>query len=159
MKVKDSKISFEIQKLFSFLLGEVCFEIHLVYAKDESSEVPRPSLVWLGSEETRPRYSGQNTKPIITEQMDKDLWSLVSSKKMDVKMFKAMIEGRLPPKNSKSKVVTTSGATMEVDDEDLAQVALLKQMKAQFGKDALMKAMLQLVQNTANEKDSSESKK
>ena len=119
-------------------------------------DVPQTSLVWLGDESCRPKFSGQSTKPVMTEQMDADLWEFVASKKMDVKMFKALVEGRLPPKEKKEKhknkrittVETQDGQTVEVDDEDLAQAALFKQMKTQFGNDALMKAMMQLVKQS-----------
>ena len=93
--------------------------------------------------------------------MDADLWEFVSSKQMDVKMFKALVEGRLPPKEKNEKrktkrittVETSDGQTVEVDDEDLAQAALFKQMKTQFGKDALMKAMMQLVKQGQDNAD------
>ena len=80
-------------------------------------------------------------------------------------MFKALVEGRLPPKEKKekmksgkmavAKVETADGKTIEVDDEDLAQAALFKQMKNQFGKDALMKAMMQLVKQSGQDSDDS----
>jgi len=146
---------------------EVCFEIHRVFAKEDhlAKDVPQASLVWLGDESSRPKYAGgQNTTPMMTEAMDEKLWEFVGSKQMDVKMFKALVEGRLPPKEKKeklksnkvvTKVETPDGNTIEVDDEDLAQAALFKQMKTQFGKDALMKAMLQLVKQTGQDSDSS----
>ena len=91
--------------------------------------------------------------------MDADLWDFVATKKMDVKMFKALVEGRLPPKEKNEKrktkrnisVETADGQTVEVDDEDLAQAALFRQMKSQFGNDALMKAMMQLVKQNKDE--------
>ena len=122
-------------------------------------DVPQTSLVWLGDESCRPKFVGQSTKPVITEQMDADLWDFVATKKMDVKMFKALVEGRLPPKEKNEKrktkrnisVETADGQTVEVDDEDLAQAALFRQMKSQFGNDALMKAMMQLVKQNKDE--------
>ena len=122
-------------------------------------DVPQTSLVWLGDESCRPKFVGQSTKPVITEQMDADLWDFVATKKMDVKMFKALVEGRLPPKEKNEKrktkrittVETADGQTVEVDDEDLAQAALFRQMKTQFGNDALMKAMMQLVKQNKDE--------
>ena len=154
-------------KLRFNLSEEVCFEIHRVFAKEDhlAKDVPQASLVWLGDESSRPKYAGgQNTTPMMTEAMDEKLWEFVGSKQMDVKMFKALVEGRLPPKEKKeklksnkvvTKVETPDGNTIEVDDEDLAQAALFKQMKTQFGKDALMKAMLQLVKQTGQDSDSS----
>lgn len=142
---------------------EVCFEIHPVFAKEEHmcQDVAQTSLVWLGEESSRPKFAGQSIKPVITEQMDADLWDFVATKKMDVKMFKALVEGRLPPKEKNEKrktkritsVETADGQTVEIDDEDLAQAALFRQMKTQFGNDALMKAMMQLVSNNSNKKD------
>ena len=65
---------------------------------------------------------------------------------------------QLPPKEkkeTKTKRITTvetpDGQTVEVDDEDLAQAALFKQMKTQFGNDALMKAMMQLVKQSQDQ--------
>ena len=148
---------------FFFQTEEVCFEIHPVFAKEDHlcRDVPQTSLVWLGDPACRPKFSGLSPKPIMTEQMDADLWEFVSSKQMDVKMFKALVEGRLPPKEKNEKrktkrittVETSDGQTVEVDDEDLAQAALFKQMKTQFGKDALMKAMMQLVKQGQDNAD------
>ena len=60
-------------------------------------DVPQTSLVWLGDESCRPKYTGQTTKPIMTEQMDTDLWEFVGSKQMDVKMFKKLFIWSLLP--------------------------------------------------------------
>lgn len=133
----------------------MCFEYHRVFAKEDAKDGLEPSLVWLGEEASRPKYNGQATSPMINEQMDKDLWTFVGSKQMDVKMFKAMIEGRLPPKEPKetfkkkviTKVETATGETVEVDEDDLATAALLKQIKTQFGKEGLMKAFMKMVKD------------
>lgn len=74
-------------------VDEVCFEIHNIYNKDEllSNDMPRASLVWLGDEFARPKYVGASAKLEINAQMDAELWKFVSSKKMDEKMFRALV--------------------------------------------------------------------
>ena len=72
---------------------EVSFEIHPVYAKIEHQnlDAPQASLVWLGDHQARPKYCAQETSPIMTAQMDSDLWKFVKTKKMDEKMFRALV--------------------------------------------------------------------
>ena len=94
--------------------------------------------------------------------MDEALWKFVKEKKMDEKMFRALVEGRLPPKqkprkNINMEVEAPDGTKVQVDDEVLAQAALLKQMKDKFGSDAMMKAMMLLV-STTNESKSEDKK-
>ena len=72
---------------------EVCFEIHPVYAKNEHQNFdgPQASVVWLGSVNERPKYAGLETTPVINAQIDEKLWEFVKSKKMDEKMFRALV--------------------------------------------------------------------
>ena len=53
--------------------------------------LPRASLLWLGDEDSRPVYHGQATRPTITPKMDAQLWDFVQKKKMDQKMFRALV--------------------------------------------------------------------
>ena len=72
---------------------EVCFEIHPVYAKNEHQNFdgPQASVVWLGTVNERPKYVGLETTPVINAQIDEKLWEFVKSKKMDEKMFRALV--------------------------------------------------------------------
>ena len=72
---------------------EVCFEIHPVYAKNEHQNFdgPQASVVWLGTVNERPKYVGLETTPAINAQIDEKLWEFVKSKKMDEKMFRALV--------------------------------------------------------------------
>ena len=73
------------------------FEFHPVFEKDHRNlgeavpELPSASLVWLGDEDSRPVYHGQATRPTITPRMDSQLWEFVQKKKMDQKMFRALV--------------------------------------------------------------------
>merc|ERR1712111_283502 len=141
---------------YIFDKDEVCFEVHQVFGKEEQAglEVPKASLLWLGDQNSRPKYLGQSTKSVINVEMDEPLWKFVKEKKMDEKMFRALVEGRLPPKekdafDSKAivaEVETPDGNKVKVDNEVLTQAALLQQMKARFGSDALMLAMASLIE-------------
>ena len=50
-----------------------------------------PSLVWVGGEESRPRYQGQNTGVIITDLTMTQLNLWLETKNMDLKMFEALV--------------------------------------------------------------------
>ena len=112
---------------------------------ESNNELPSVSLAWIGDSEDRPLYLGAASRSRITPKMDSELWTFVKSKGMDEKMFRAMVEGRLPPKHkpeeeekselseaSSSETVATLG-DIAIDKETLAQAALLKQMKNSFG--------------------------
>lgn len=135
---------------------EVHFEFHPVFEKSDQESVhdlPKASLVWLGQEDARPNYLGQGSTPVITAKMDSLLWQHVRSKNMDEKMFRALVEGRLPPKQkdadvastSSSSTTTSDGIPLSLDKETLAQAALLQQMKTQFGSKACLQAMMVLL--------------
>ena len=49
------------------------------------------SLAWLGDVDDRPIYLGRSNKVNITPSMDSSLWSFVADKKMDEKMFRALV--------------------------------------------------------------------
>ena len=49
------------------------------------------SLAWLGDLNDRPIYLGHSNKVNITPSMDSSLWSFVAGKKMDEKMFRALV--------------------------------------------------------------------
>lgn len=51
----------------------------------------RPSLVWLGGEECRPRYEGQNTRVSITDLAMTRLNLWLQTINMDLKMFEALV--------------------------------------------------------------------
>ena len=155
---------FKFQTLVYFS-DEVCFEVHQVFGKDEQAglDVPKASLLWLGDQNSRPKYLGQSTKALINAEMDEALWKFVKEKKMDEKMFRALVEGRLPPKQKPRKNIITEveapdGTKVQVDDEVLTQAALLKQMKDKFGSDALMKAMMLLVGSSTSDSKSEDKK-
>ena len=57
------------------------------------------SLVWLGSVDDRPVYSGRSTQVNISASMESSLWSFVASKKMDEKMFRALVRCLVLQKN------------------------------------------------------------
>ena len=50
-----------------------------------------PSLVWVGGEESRPRYQGQNTGVTITDLTMTHLNLWLENKNMDLKMFEALV--------------------------------------------------------------------
>ena len=49
------------------------------------------SLVWVGGEESRPRYQGQNTRVTITDLTMTHLNLWLETKNMDLKMFEALV--------------------------------------------------------------------
>ena len=51
----------------------------------------QPSLVWLGGEESRPRYQAQNTRVITTDITMTHLKLWLQTKNMDLKMFEALV--------------------------------------------------------------------
>lgn len=131
----------------------------LLHHNDVSS-LPRASLGWIGSEDDRPSYQGSTSRLTITSTMDTMLWSFVKAKGLDEKTFRALVEGRLPPKESVQEVSLPlpDGTEIALDKETLAQAALLKQMKESFGGEACMEALMVLVsQSKKAKKDSNES--
>ena len=56
-----------------------------------SASYPEASLAWLGNVEDRPVYAGRSTQVDITPNMDSSLWTFVAAKKMDDKMFRALV--------------------------------------------------------------------
>lgn len=127
---------------------EITFEIQPVFDQNDDQSpgsMPKANLVWVGDQDYRPCYQGQGIKPVINANMDSNLWNFVRSKDMDEKMFRALVEGRLPPKLSQ----TSKTVTPDVDSETLAQAALLKQMKERFGPKACLKAMMLLMQESS----------
>ncbi|TRY75384.1 hypothetical protein TCAL_06343 [Tigriopus californicus] len=126
---------------------------------NDNSSLPRASLGWIGSEGDRPSYQGSTSRLTITSTMDTMLWSFVKAKGMDEKTFRALVEGRLPPKESVQEVSLPlpDGTEIALDKETLAQAALLKQMKDSFGGEACMEALMVLVsQSKKAKKDSNE---
>ena len=89
---------FSQNKLTYALISDdiVHFEFHPVFEKSRALVggalvLPRASLLWLGDEDSRPVYHGQATRPTITPKMDAQLWDFVQKKKMDQKMFRALV--------------------------------------------------------------------
>ena len=50
-----------------------------------------PSLVWVGGEESRPRYQGQNTRVTMTDLTMTRLNLWLQTRNMDLKMFEALV--------------------------------------------------------------------
>eukprot|EP00095_Tigriopus_kingsejongensis_P007798 maker-scaffold370_size193435-snap-gene-0.43 protein:Tk07798 transcript:maker-scaffold370_size193435-snap-gene-0.43-mRNA-1 annotation:"unknown" len=117
---------------------------------DNSSTMPRASLAWLGCAGDRPQYQGSTSRLQMTPEMDTSLWSFVKAKGLDERTFRALVEGRLPPKPVEESEVQVadpeSGTVISLDKETLAQAALLKQMKESFGGQACMEALMLLMQ-------------
>ena len=65
-----------------------------------SASYPEASLAWLGKVDDRPVYAGRSTQVNITPNMDSSLWSFVAAKKMDEKMFRALVCGVLEESRS-----------------------------------------------------------
>ena len=122
----------------------------------------RASLVWVGDPDDRPRYlPGQATGTQLTAKMDSALWTFAREKRMDERMFRALVEGRLPPKEPPASassassapvsVTTQDGTTVQLDPETLAQAALLQKMKASFGQEACLEAMMKIMKQAGEE--------
>ena len=82
-------------QLYIFLAEKVLFEYNPSLDTNRNdgrpASYPEASLVWLGNVDDRPVYVGRSTQVNITPNMDSSLWSFVASKKMDEKMFRAMV--------------------------------------------------------------------
>ena len=137
------------------LTEEVMFEFHPVFERSDGSDIQKASLVWLGDEESRPVYIGQGSRPNITPKMDSVLWDFVKTKNMDQKMFRALVEGRLPPKpptsTDKVQAIGPDGSSICLDKDTLQQAALLSKMKSSFGPAACIQAMMMLMANKEEE--------
>ena len=133
-------------------------------------------LLWVGDLDDRPNFSSNSTTCDISPKMDAALWNFARLKEMDECTFRALVEGRLPAKKSKPlvlptptpslqqqqqqpetsssvsfaakevNVTTSDGRRISVDEDTLAQAALLQQMKEKFGStDACMQAIMTLM--------------
>lgn len=150
-------------------VGDVVnFEFHPVFEKNSRSgntgvpNLPCANLVWLGDKDSRPMYHGQATRPTITPKMDSQLWEFVQKKHMDQKMFRALVEGRLPPKpkdpsyESRNDTDTMSeDKKSDVDPETLKMASLLTQMKSNFGESGMFQAMMPMMMMLANKQSDS----
>jgi len=145
----------------------VRFEFHPVFEKNHRDlaggvpDLPQASLVWPGDDDSRPMYHGQATRPTITPKMDAQLWEFVQKKNMDQRMFRALVEGRLPPKpkESVSEPIGTITANTEelkndVDPETLKMASLLTKMKSSFGDNGMLQAMMLMMANKSSDSSS-----
>ncbi len=109
-------------------------------------------LAWLGTDEAaRPRFNGFGESCLITEKMNAQLFQLTSTKGINVPTFRALVEGRLPPKSRADETIevkTSDGSVVNVDKETLEQAAALKALKDSMTSDkeeavkAFMKTLL-----------------
>jgi hypothetical protein len=56
-----------------------------------SNSTPKVAIAWLGDDDDRPMYLGQTSKINISQKMEESLWAFVRGKKMDEKMFRALV--------------------------------------------------------------------
>ena len=136
--------------------------LYTMFPRYSSSPPDTACLVWLGGPDSRPRYSGQATSPLITESINSHLKLWLASKNLDLSIFKALvswkpslkvfhdsyplqIDGLLPSKKAtlaRAHPCPDGGAGPGLDADTLASAALLQKMKSQYGSEKMMSALM-----------------
>jgi len=117
---------------------DVLFEMLPRYT--EGLEEHTVGLVWVGSEEARPKHPGE-TNLYWTTNMNNSLKIWLGEKKMDLHIFKALIDGMLP-----SKRKSMEKNEEKLDPEIVAQAKMLQNMKSKnFNTKAMMQAFMTMM--------------
>jgi len=119
--------------------------LYTMFPRYSSSPPDTACLVWLGGPDSRPRYSGQATTPLITESINSQLKLWLASKNLDLSIFKALIDGLLPSKKAtlaRANPCSDGTPGQGLDAETLASAALLQKMKSQYGSEKMMSALM-----------------
>jgi len=119
--------------------------LYTMFPRYSSSPPDTACLVWLGGPDSRPRYSGQSTSPLITESINSHFKLWLASKNLDLSIFKALIDGLLPSKKAtlaRAHPCPDGSAGPGLDADTLASAALLQKMKSQYGSEKMMSALM-----------------